>query len=235
MTDCYQPIERVLRLTRGCLDVLAEFRNPCFIVTKNQLVTRDIDILQEMARYHGVGVFISLSSLRDDLVESLEPRTTRPERRLKTIQELSAAGVPVGVMVAPVIPGLNDHEIPSVLEAAAVAGARYANYILLRLPYVLKDIFIAYIERHFPTHKQKIIHRIQHIRGGKLNVSEFGERFRGTGIFAEQIKKMFECTARKVGLEKRGPDLHTDHFRIPHRQELLLWDETPDAQEVERD
>jgi len=225
VTDCYQPIERKFKLTRQCLQVLLDFRNPAFIVTKNHLITRDIDILQEMAQYQCISVYISLSSLRDDLVQVMEPRTSRPQLRLKAMRELSAVGIPVGVMIAPVIPGLNDHEISSVIEAAADAGVDYAAYIMLRLPYSVKDLFTQFLHEHFPTHKTKVIHRIQLMRGGKLNNTQFGKRFRGEGIFVEQTDKIFHNAVKKEGLNQKPHATNTAHFRVPGNdaRQTLLW------------
>lgn len=225
VTDCYQPVERKFQLTRQCLQVLLDFRNPAWIVTKNHLITRDIDVLKEMAQYQCVSVYISLSSLRDDLVQVMEPRTSRPMLRLKAMRELSAAGIPVGVMVAPVIPGLNDHEIPSVIEAAADAGVDYAAYIMLRLPYTVKDLFVQFVHEHFPNMENKIINRIKLMRGGKLNNAEFGKRFRGEGIFVEQTDKIFHNAVKKEGLNQKAPATNTAHFRVPivESNQEMLW------------
>ncbi len=225
VTDCYQPIERKLNLTRQCLEVLLDYRNPGLIVTKNQLVSRDIDLLQQMAEFRCISVFVSLSSLNDDLVKVMEPRTARPRLRLKTMKELSQAGIPVGVMVAPVIPGLNDHEIPAVIEAAADVGVDFASYILLRLPYANKDLFAQFLEEHYPNHKNKVINRIKHIRGGKMNISEFGKRFKGEGIFAEQINQVFQCMVRKTGINQKRPPITTEYFRVPraNQSQTFLW------------
>lgn len=225
VTDCYQPIERKLKLTRQCLEVLLDFRNPGLIVTKNQLITRDTDVLQELAQYKCICVFISLSSLRDDLVKVLEPRTSRPHARLKAMRELSQAGIPVGLMLAPVIPGLNDHEIPAVIEAASEAGVDFASYIMLRLPYAVKDIFSRFMQDHYPTMENKVINRIKHMRGGKLNIAEFGKRFRGEGIFADQTDKMFKAIISKEGLNKYSPPISTEYFRIPpvETDQTMLW------------
>jgi len=159
-------------------------------------------------------------------VQVMEPRTSRPAQRLKAIRKLSDAGIPVGVMAAPVIPGLNDHELPAVLKAAADAGAMYANYILLRLPYAVSELFQQFLQQHYPSHANKIINRIKHIRGGKLNVSEFGERFRGTGIFAEQINQVFEHAKTKYGFIRKSPNVTAEHFRIPKQKDWqpLLWE-----------
>lgn len=215
VTDCYQPVERKLRITRGCLEVLAEFRNPVGIVTKNHLVTRDVDLLVKLAGVRAVAVFVTLTTLDAGLVTHLEPRTSRPEHRLDAIRKLHAAGVPVGVMVAPVIPALTDHEIPHILAAAADAGASSAAYVTLRLPYGLGPMFEDWLTRHFPDRKDKVINRLRAMRGGKLNDSTFGSRMSGEGIFADQISKMFEVSCRKAGLNREKMELSTASFRRP--------------------
>ncbi len=223
ITDIYQPLEQKLKITRECLKVLLEFRQPVVIITKNHLVTRDIDLLQELAKYNCISVAISLTTLSNELRLKLEPRTSSPERRLAAICALAEAGVPVGVMTAPVIPGLTDHELPSLIEAATQAGASWAGYTMLRLPYAVKDIFLAWLEQHVPDRAQKIIHRIEDIRGGKLNNSDFGSRMRGQGIFAEQINKLFKAALKKSGLlERERIRLSTAHFRIPTGQAGLF-------------
>lgn len=214
-TDCYQPVERKLRLTRCCLEVLADFRNPVAIITKNYLVTRDVDLLAELAKYQCAMVYVSINSLDADLAAKLEPRAASPKHRLEAVRKLSEAGVPVGVMNAPVIPGLNDHEIPQVLKAAADAGARSAGRTVVRLPYAVKDLFAAWLETHYPDRKQRVLDRIRSMRDGKLNVSEFGARMRGTGFFAEQISQLFRVSVRRAGLDKDDTELSTDAFRRP--------------------
>jgi DNA repair photolyase len=223
VTDCYQPVERRLKITRGCLEVLAEFRNPVSMVTKNFLVTRDIDVLQELARHHAVSVFISLTTLDEDLRKKMEPRTSPPLRRLQAVEELAKAGIPVGVLVAPVIPALNEPEIPALLKAASQAGARSAGYVMLRLPFAVKSLFEEWLDRHFPEKKEKVLHRIQAVRSGKLNDPRFGSRMRGEGIFAEQVKKLFQVAARKYGLDGPGPELSTEAFRRPSGEQMELF------------
>jgi DNA repair photolyase len=223
VTDCYQPIERKLQLTRQCLQVLAECRNPLCIVTKNQLVTRDIDLLSELATHDAAAVFISVTTLDKDLSQVMEPRTSEPNRRLAAIETLAKAGVPVGVMLAPMIPGLTDHEIPSILKAAADAGAVAAGFVPLRLPYAVAPLFEQWLEQHFPDRKDKVLNRIRSMRAGKLNDSNFGSRMEGFGIFAEQMKAMFDLTKRKVGLDGDGPKLFTDSFRPPKGPQMTLW------------
>ena len=231
VTDVYQPVERRLGLTRACLAVLAEFRNPVAIITKNHLVTRDADLLGELAKYRAANVSISLTTLDGELAKVLEPRASTPTRRLAAIAELRAAGVPVHVLTAPIIPGLNDHEIPALLDAAAKAGAVGAGYTILRLPLAVAPIFEAWLEEHRPGHKDKVLGRIRELRGGKLNDPNFGSRMRGEGPLAEQIKALFTVARRKAGLD--GPtvgmnrttlELSSASFRVPTNQLPLFGD-----------
>jgi DNA repair photolyase len=224
VTDPYQPIEKRLRLTRRCLEVLAECRNPVAVVTKNQLVVRDKDLLGELAKHGAASVFISVTTLRPEVYRFLEPRTSNPGRRLAAIEELAAAGIPTGVLVAPVIPGLTDHEMPSILEAAAGAGARSAGYVLLRLPHGLADLFEDWLGKHFPERKEKVLKRIRAARGGKLNDPRFGSRMRGEGIFAEQIATLFEVMAKKLGLRGRSFELSAAAFRNPAGRQLEFFE-----------
>ncbi len=213
VTDAFQPVERRLRLTRGCLEVLRDFRNPVTIVTKNHLVTRDVDILAEMASHDCVQVTISVTTLRNELQRVMEPRTSIPARRLDAIRKLADAGVPVGVFVAPLIPGLTDEEMPSIVEAAAEAGARYASYLTLRLPMGVADHFVGWLDAHFPDRKEKVLGRIRDIRGGKLNDPAFHRRFRGQGEYANQIRGLFRAAVRKAGLDRKPRPLSTAAFR----------------------
>ena len=222
VTDCYQPVERRLQLTRRCLAVLAEFRNPVSITTKNYLVTRDIDLLRELAAHHAVTVHLSINSLDGGLARKLEPRAASPKMRLAAVEALAAAGVPVGVLVAPVIPALNDHEIPSVLAAAKAAGAGWADMEILRLPLTVAPIFEQWLERNVPGKKDKVLNRIRAMRGGKLNDPRFGFRMRGEGIFADQISQMFHVARRKAGLPEDGPEMSTADFRRPEGSQLAL-------------
>jgi DNA repair photolyase len=226
VTDCYQPIERKLRLTRGCLEVLAEFRNPTSLITKNHLVTRDIDILGEMARWNGASVNVSITSLDEKLQRVMEPRTSTPKKRLDAVEKLAAAGVPVRVLAAPMIPGLNDHELPAIIKASAEAGAREVHYIPLRLPFVLKELFETWLETHFPERKEKVLHRVREIRGGKLNDPNFGSRMRGEGQYADQLRTLHHAACRKAGLAMEMPKLSTEHFHRPHdpRGQLALFE-----------
>ena len=222
VTDCYQPIERKLKLTRACLEVFAEFRNPVAIVTKNNLVTRDIDILSKLAECNAVAVFISLTTLDSDLRKVMEPRTSPPAARLDAVRALADAGIPVGILMAPVVPGLTDPEIPKLVQAAADAGAKYAGYVTLRLPYAVSPLFEKWLSDHFPEKKERVLNRVRAMRGGKLYDAEFGTRMTGEGIFAQQIEKMFEVARRKAGIVDGSPNLSTEAFRRPGGKQLEL-------------
>ena len=215
VTDCYQPAERQFQITRSCLEVALEARQPVTIVTKNALVTRDLDILAELAALNLVAVAISITTLRAELVADLEPRTSRPDARLRALRQLSDAGVPTRVMVAPIIPGLNDSEIPAILRAARDAGARSAAYILLRLPYAVKPIFLDWLARAQPTHADRIESLIRSTRDGQISNSEWGKRFRGTGPIAQQIQQIFEVFRNKCSLDLPQPALDVSQFRPP--------------------
>lgn len=212
--DVYQPIEKKLGLTRRCLEVFAEFRNPVAIITKNHLVTRDVDLLSELARFDAVSVAVSLTTLDDDLRRVMEPRTSSPRRRLAAIEKLSDAGVRVGVMTAPIIPGLNDHELPNLLSAAADAGAKFAGYTAVRLPHAVRPLFEDWLERNFPDRKDKVLNRIREIRGGKLNDPRFGSRMRGEGVYAEHLAHLFDVSRRRAGIPSKSDfSLNTAAFR----------------------
>ncbi len=213
VTDCYQPVERRLKLTRRCLEVFAEFRNPVGIITKNALVARDVDILSRLAAFQAVSVAVSLTTLDPELRSILEPRTSPPAARLAAIRRLSAAGIPTGVMIAPVIPGINDHEIPALVAAAAAAGATFASKVVLRLPHSVGPLFEDWLDRHFPDRKEKVLNQIRSLRGGELNDNRFGSRMRGEGPLAEQISKLFGVACRRSGLNSRHPELSTAGFR----------------------
>ena len=213
-TDAYQPAERRLRITRRCLEVLAEFRNPVGIVTKSWLVTRDIDLLAELAEHRAASVVLSITSLRPEIQRVMEPRAAIPARRLGTIRVLADAGIPVGVNVAPVVPGLTDHELPEILQAAADAGASFAGYIVLRLPHGVKDIFATWLEQHFPERKDKVLNRVRELRGGKLYDARYGTRGRGEGLWADQLRALFRVTRDRLGLD-RAPELSAAAFRVP--------------------
>ena len=222
VTDPYQPIERKLEITRRCLAVLAEFRNPVAIITKNHLVTRDIDILSELAQIGAVSVFLSVTTLDPKIHHIMEPRTTTPELRLAAIEALSKAGIRAGVMVAPVVPAITDHEMPAILRAARDAGAQSAGFVVLRLPWAVAPLFEQWLSEHFPDRKEKVLNRVRDLRGGKLYDSKWGIRGKGTGVFADQIASIFDVTTRKLGLNERDLELSTEHFRRPTLQ-ASLW------------
>ncbi len=230
-TDPYQPLERRLRLTRACLEVLAEARNPVVVITKNELVTRDADLLAEMAGDGLAAVCVSLPTVDAELSGSLEPRTSRPARRLRAVERLSARGIPVVALVAPVIPGLTDHEIPRILEQAADAGATHAGYVVLRLPLTVAPLFEAWLQAHRPLAAAKVLQRIRQMRGGRLYDAQFGKRMRGQGPFAELIGQLFAGSCRRFGIDATRPTLRSDRFRRPagaadndDDQQLSLFD-----------
>lgn len=226
ITDCYQPAEREFQLTRQCLQIAWEHRQAVGIITKNALVVRDLDILQQMARENLVQVFLSITSLDAELARVMEPRTSTPAARLRAVAKLAECGVPVGVMTAPIIPGLNDSEIPELLAAAQAAGAQAANYILLRLPLTVEPVFREWLQRTHPQQQAKIESRLQQAREGRLNSSEWGERMRGTGVMADQIRDLFRLFAQKHGLYRSLPTLDTTRFhRFPQQpQQRTLFD-----------
>lgn len=221
VTDCYQPAERRLEITRRCLEVLADFRNPVGIITKNELVTRDIDILQELNEHRAAMVMLSITTLDPEVARRMEPRASHPRDRLKAVERLAAAGIPVGVMVAPVVPAITDHEMPKILEAAAAAGARTAGYVVMRLPGAVAGLFERWLEEHFPDRKEKVLNRVRDLRGGQLYDPRFGNRMRGEGLFADQIRATFQTFKRRYGLDQPFPELSTDSFRRPGAVEQL--------------
>jgi DNA repair photolyase len=214
-TDCYQPVERRLQLTRRCLEVFAEFRNPVAAITKSSLVARDADLFGELARHGAAGVSCSITTLDPIVARRMEPRAARPERRLDAVAALAAAGVPVNVMIGPVIPGLNDEEIPRILEAGARAGARSASWVLLRLPKPVDALFERWLEECFPDRRDRILHRIRETRSGRISDSTWGRRMRGQGVYAEQIAALFRAAAKKHGLDRPVPSLSAAAFRRP--------------------
>lgn len=223
VTDPYQPVERDLRITRACLMVFEEFLNPVSIITKNYLVTRDIDLLKKMAEHRAVHVTLSVTTLDRDLARVMEPRTSQPGRRLKAIKELSDAGISVGVNVAPIIPGLTDHECVNILEAAREAGAKHAGYTIVRLPYGVKNLFSNWLGHHFPDRKDKVLNRIRSMRGGELNESEFGKRFHGEGVFADQIRNLFKIHTKRLGFNRDIIELNKEDFRPGEGTQLGLF------------
>jgi len=225
-TDPYQPAERSLRITRGCLEVLAETRNPVAIITKRDLVRRDVDLLARLADAGAAAVTVSVTTLDGDLQRVMEPRGAAPHRRLEAVRRLAAAGIPVGINVAPVIPGLTDHEIPAILEAGAEAGATRAAFILLRLPHGIKELFEGWLERHFPARRERVLARIRETRGGRLYDSRFRVRGRGEGVYADHIGAMFQVAAARLGLDRAWRPLSTTAFRRPRAgPQLGLFDD----------
>lgn len=226
VTDPYQPVERRLKITRGVLEVLAEFRNPVAVVTKNHLVTRDADLLAELASHNAAVVNLSVTTLDAELQRTMEPRAATPARRLDAIRTLSEVGIPVRVLIAPVIPGLTDHEMPAIAAAAAEAGAVAASYVPLRLPFALKELFEGWLQTHVPDRADKVLNRIRDMRGGKLYDAQFGTRMTGEGIFAVQMQALFNTACRKAGLTRDFPTLSTEAFRRPHdaRGQISLFD-----------
>jgi DNA repair photolyase len=223
-TDPYQPAERRLNITRGVLQVCSEFNQPVGIVTKNALIERDLDILVPMAQRRLVNVFISVNNLDHDIARKLEPRCVAPARRLEAIRALSRAGVPVGVLVAPVIPFLNDDQCEAVLEAAHAAGATQAGYVMLRLPFEVKALFRDWLERHYPLKAKHVMSRVHELRSGRDNDPNFGSRMRGQGEFAELLSKRFALAKRRIGYDMRermlrNAALDTTLFRVPVVQE----------------
>ena len=221
-TDPYQPAERKLRITRSILEVLAEHDHPVTIVTKSALVTRDLDLLAPMARRRLAAVYVSVTTLDPALARTMEPRAASPARRVETLASVTAAGVPTGVLASPMIPGLNDAELESILEAAAGAGVRTAAYLLVRLPHEVKTIFVEWLETNFPTRAAKVLHQLREMRGGALNDPRFGSRFTGQGPFAQLLQRRFEIACRRLGLDADRTELDCSSFRPPRAQGSLF-------------
>jgi DNA repair photolyase len=220
-TDCYQVVERKLQITRRCLEVFLKYRNPLGMITKNALITRDLDLLRQLAALNLVAVTISVTTLDNHLCRKMEPRTSAPEKRLEAIAQLAAAGIPTGVNVAPIIPGLNDHEMPAILAAAARRGAISAGHVMLRLPHAVKELFLDWLRQNFPNRVNKVLHAIQEMRGGRLNDPGFGSRFRGEGERVEAIAQLFEMTCKKLGLNQQRVRLAKQHFRRSGQSDLF--------------
>lgn len=216
VTDCYQPIEASLRLTRACLEVCAEYRNPVSIVTKGVLIERDLDVLLKLHREASVSVAISVPIWDQELARAIEPGVATPKRRIEAIRALSKAGIPVGVMVAPIIPAVSDEGLAEVLEAAHEAGARFAGYVLLRLPSSVKDVFTRRVQEALPLRAEKILHRVRETRNGKLYDARYGVRGRGEGPYAEAIAAAFDATTKRLGFDQSRWDA-PDTFRRPFR------------------
>jgi DNA repair photolyase len=224
VTDPYQPIEKKLKITRKCVEVLSECNHPLVIITKNYLVTRDIDHLSRMAEKQAVKVVLSITSLNHSLTAVMEPRTSRPKKRLQAVRELTQAGIPVHVNIAPVIPGLTDEELVPILEASAEAGAESAAFVNLRLPYGVKDLFVKWLEDHHPHRKEKVLNRIKSLKNGELNRSEFGERFRVEGAYGRQLTQLLEIHAKRLGLNQNTSKLNCRDFKRPQTGQYHLFD-----------
>ncbi len=214
-TDPYQPVERTLKLTRALLEVLDRFNHPVSIVTKSAGVLRDLDILCRMARRNLARVYLSVTTLEPALARRMEPRAAAPARRLQAVQELTKAAVPTGVMVAPMIPGLNDMEMERIIEASARAGAKHAAYVLLRLPYELRQIFEDWLAAHFPDRARHILSLIRETRSGALSDARFHHRFSGQGVYADLLLRRFTRAARQWGLDQAREGLDCTQFGLP--------------------
>ena len=222
-TDCYQPIERKLGITRRCLEVFLRYRYPASIVTKNALVQRDIDILKQLASLNLVIVTVSITSLNHDLIRKMEPRTSTPAKKLETVELLAAAGIPVGVNVCPIIPGLNDNEIPAIIHEVAGRGASHASYTNVRLPNAVKDLFVEWLGREVPDRAPAILNRIRDVRGGNLTSSRFGERMKGDGQIAGSIRQLFHASCSKYHLNEAKISLATEHFRCDPSTQIEIF------------
>ncbi|MDQ2187102.1 PA0069 family radical SAM protein [Alcaligenaceae bacterium A4P071] len=214
-TDVYQPIEREWRLTRGILQLLSDTGHPLTLVTKNALVERDLDILKSLAERNLVAVYISVTSMDAELSRTMEPRASAPWRRLQAVRTLSDAGIPVGVLVAPVMPFINDAEVEHILEAAAEAGAYYANYTVVRLPWEVKEVFETWLRTHFPDRADRVLHRIEDLRGGKRNDPRFGTRMKGEGVWSDLLRQRFDVAVRRHKLNRTRLALDTTQFVPP--------------------
>ncbi len=222
VTDCYQPVEKELELTKQCLEVCLEYRNPVSIISKSALVERDVDLIAELAREAGAHLSVSLAWLDPELARTIEPWAASPQRRLKVIETFAKAGVPVGIMCAPIIPGLNDNQLVKLLEAAREAGALWAGWSLLRLPGVVRDVFEDRLRVSLPLVADKVMHRVRETRGGdKLYDARFGVRGRGTGVYAETIAALFETTVKRLGFNQRDEPDPPSRFRRPNRSNQL--------------
>ena len=231
-TDPYQPVERDLKITRQILRVLSDFNNPVGIVTKNHLITRDIDILGDMAKRNLAEVFLSVTTLDRDLARTMEPRASAPHRRLDAIRELAAAGIPVGVMTAPMIPGLNDHEMEAILDASAAAGATRAGYTALRLPLEIKELFEEWLRANRPDRADRVLSLIRQIRGGELYKAEFGTRMKGEGPIAQLLSQRFAASVKRLGLNRVRYRLDTQRFAVPAAARTALVDARRDGRQM---
>ncbi len=214
-TDPYQPIERELKISRKMLEVMLEFKHPVSVITKSHLILQDLDLLVELAKESLISVNVSVTTLDYELARRMEPRATQPKKRLEVIQRLSYEGIPVCVLASPMIPGLNDMELEKILEACSKAGAKWAGYILVRLPYEIKDLFSEWLDTHYPLKKQKILHLIREVRGGRLYDNRWGKRMKGEGMYAKLLQKRFEVATRKFKLNQNRLCLDTTKFVKP--------------------
>lgn len=221
ITDPYQPIERRFELSRRCLEVFCEFRNPVMVISKSALVERDRDLLMELNRHRAAMVAVSVTTLDSELARRLEPRASIPAQRLRLVRSLADAGVPVGILMAPILPGLNDEEIPAVLAAAKDAGAQFASYVLLRLPHRLDELFTSWLKVHYPERMERVLGLIRQTRGGALKDARFGSRMRGEGPYAEQISKLFKIYVKRSGLGSSRFKLDSSAFRVPNKNPQL--------------
>jgi DNA repair photolyase len=221
-TDCYQPAERKYRITRQLLEIALEYKQPIGMITKNALILRDTDLLAEMAKLNLVSAYMSINSLNEDLRSKMEPRTATSKQRLKVIEELSKAGIPMGVVVAPLVPGLSDHEIPSILKAAASAGAKSAGYTIVRLNGAIAGIFEDWLRKNYPDRFEKVWHSIQSCHAGKVNDSRFGDRMRGDGNIAQMISDNFKLHCRLNHLNETRIELNSSLFQVPRIQLSLF-------------
>jgi DNA repair photolyase len=231
-TDPYQPVERELKITRSILKVLSDFNNPVGIVTKNHMVTRDIDILADMAKRNLSEIFLSITTLDKDLARAMEPRASAPHRRLDAIKALADAGVPVGVMTSPMIPGLNDHEMEAILEAAAKAGATRAGFIVLRLPLEIKELFEEWLRANRPDRAERVLSLVRQVRGGALYQAEFGTRMKGEGPIAQLLSARFQAAVKRLGLNRTRYRLDTQRFVVPDSARTALVDAKRDARQM---
>ncbi len=231
-TDPYQPVERDLKITRSILKVLSEFNNPVGIVTKNHLVTRDIDILGDMAKRNLAEVFLSVTTLDKTLARDMEPRASAPHRRLEAIRALTAAGIPTGVMTAPMIPGLNDHEMEAILEASTEAGATRAGFTVLRLPLEIKDLFDEWLRANRPDRAEKVLSLVRQMRGGALYQAEFGLRMKGEGPIAQLLSARFAAAVKRLGLNRIRYRLDTLRFAVPESARTALVDARRDSRQM---
>ena len=222
-TDCYQPLERKLGITRKCLEVFKLFKNPVGIITKNHLVLRDLDILKELAREDLVHVFVSITTVNPDLRVAMEPRTSAVPKRWKVIETLASRGIPVGVMIGPIIPGLNNHELAEIIETAAIKGASSIGYTMVRLNGAVGKIFENWIQTHFPDRAEKVLNQIKSMHGGNLNDSEFGRRMRGEGKMADSISQLYHLMKAKYFSDRSFPPYNLTAFRRPGDNQLSLF------------